>query len=200
MSYDLENLNHQELLALALRENSVKELAEIYHTPRSLYEASIDDLTRLKGFGKKKALQVMAILELSRRIVSYPLSDNPIITAPSDLYNVMKDRVKLLDREHFFICSLTTKGQVLAIQNVSVGCLNQTIVHPREIFKSAIKLGAASIIACHNHPSGQPEPSSEDISVTRRLVEAGEIIGIKVLDHIIIGHDRFISFRERGLI
>ncbi len=200
MSYDLENLSMQNLLALALRDNSVKELAEKYHTPRCLNHAALDDLTKIKGIGQKKALQLMAILELSRRIVSSPPNINPIITNPTEVVDLVMDKMKMLDRERFEVIILDIKNRVLASEVVSIGSLNNSIVNPREVYKKAIKLSAASIIILHNHPSGDPTPSSEDISVTRRLVEAGEIIGINILDHIIIGHDRYVSFRERGLI
>ncbi len=201
MAYDIENISLEDLLALALRDTaSVKELATKYNSPKSLHQASLNDLTKIKGVGKKKAFQIMAMLELSRRIISSPPNSNPIIASPTEVVELAKDRMKLLDKEEFAIFLLDIKNRIIAQEVVFIGSLNSCIVHPREIFKKAIKISAASIILCHNHPSGDSTPSGEDISITRRLVEAGEIIGIHVLDHIIIGDGRFDSLRERGVI
>jgi DNA repair protein RadC len=105
-----------------------------------------------------------------------------------------------LDREHFRVILLNTKNRVLGVETVSIGSLNSSLVHPREVFKSAVQRSAAGVILVHNHPSGDPTPSSEDIEITRRLSDAGRVIGIEVLDHIIIGDHLFVSFKEKGLI
>ncbi len=199
--YDLEKLTLEELLGLALRDtNSVKELASKYVTPRSLCHASLKDLEDISGIGKKKALQILAVLELSRRIVSSPPNSNPIISAPAEVVDVVKDHMKLLDREHFIVFNLNIKNRIISTDTVAIGSLNSAIVHPREIFKQAIKLGAASIIACHNHPSGFSEPSLEDIEITKRIANAGEIVGIQLLDHLVIGDGSYVSMREKGII
>ena len=199
--YDLEKLTLEELLGLALRDtNSVKELASKYVTPRSLRYASLKDLEDISGIGKKKALQILAMLEISRRIIQSPPNNNPIITNPAEVVDVVKDHMKLLDREHFIVFSLNIKNRIISTETVAIGSLNSAIVHPREIFKQAIKLGAASIIICHNHPSGDPTPSSEDISITKRIANAGEIVGIQLLDHLVIGDGSYVSMREKGII
>lgn len=126
-------------------------------------------------------------------------SDKKTIRQPVDVVNMLKSYLDGVDREHFAIAMLDRKGNVLGINTVSVGGLHSSIVHPREVYKPAVIIGAASIILCHNHPSGDPEPSQADIAVTNKLVEAGRIMGIEVLDHIILGDDYY-SFKERGLI
>lgn len=122
------------------------------------------------------------------------------VRSPEDGYQLMKLLLTDKDREHFIVASLDTKNQPVSINVCHIGSLNASIVHPREVMKSAILSNAASIIVGHNHPSGLPEPSKEDIEVTRRLAEAGKIIGIDVLDHIIVGDDSFISLKEKGYI
>lgn len=200
--HDVQNLSLEDLLALALRDTaSVKELATRYVTPKSLYqEAALDDLISVNGVGKKKAFQIMAMLELSRRIITSPPNGNPVITCPTEVVAIVQDSVKLLDREHFVVYILNQKNRILSSEVASIGSLNSSIVHPREIFKRAVKISGASIILVHNHPSGDPTPSSEDIAVTKRLVQAGEVLGINVLDHVIIGSGKFTSLREIGVI
>ncbi len=199
--HDFQNLSLEELLGLALRDHtSVKELASKYATPRNFHHASLKDLEEVSGIGKKKALQIFAILELSRRIISSPPNGNPIISAPEEVVDVVKDHMKLLDREHFLVFHLNVKNKIISSETVSIGSLNSAIVHPREIFKQAIKLGAASIIICHNHPSGCADPSSEDINITKRIANAGEIVGIQLLDHLVIGDGSYVSMREKGII
>ncbi len=201
MTYDIENISLEDLLALALRDTaSVKELATKYNSPKSLHQASLDDLTKVKGVGKKKAFQILAMLELSRRIITSPPNTNPVITCPTEVVAMIEDTVQLLDREHFIVYILDIKNRILTSEVASVGSLNSSIVHPREIFKKAVKISGASIILVHNHPSGDPTPSSEDIAVTKRLVQAGEVLGINVLDHVIIGSGKFTSLRETGVI
>ena len=122
------------------------------------------------------------------------------ISSPKDAYEMIKDQLQDLDREQFIIACLNTKNEPTNISVVSVGTLNKAIVHPREVFKEAIKRSAASVICAHNHPSGDPTPSEQDIGLTHRLYEAGELIGIKVLDHLIIGDDQFVSLKEKGYL
>lgn len=122
----------------------------------------------------------------------------PSVKAPKDIYRLMRRRLKDADREHFYAIMLSTKNTVLAIELVSIGSLNASIVHPREILKPAIKVSAASIILVHNHPTGDPTPSREDIEFTRRFAKCGELIGIELLDHIVLGDGRFQSLKEAG--
>lgn len=124
----------------------------------------------------------------------------PQVKEPGDVYRLMKPRLKDADREHFYAVLLNTKNVVLSVELVSIGSLNASIVHPREVLKPAIVASAASILLVHNHPTGDPEPSKEDIEFTRRMVKCGELIGIELLDHIIIGNGSFASLKERGTI
>lgn len=122
--------------------------------------------------------------------------------SPSDVYNIVSDHISLknFDREHFIVAYLNRKGGVNAICTISIGGLNSTMVHPREVFKPAILTSSASVILIHNHPSGDPTPSSEDIEITKRLIEAGELLGIEVLDHVIVGADKYLSLKAEGFI
>jgi len=126
----------------------------------------------------------------------------PVIKSPTEVYQAAKQLLALHEKpqEHFCILCLNTKNKIVGVHTISIGSLNASIVHPREVFKAAILNNASRIICLHNHPSGDPEPSKEDIEITRRLVEAGEIIGIEVLDHVIIGEQRYLSIKERGLM
>jgi DNA repair protein RadC len=128
------------------------------------------------------------------------LYKNRNITSPNDAYNLIKEFLESSDREQLIVCCLDTKNQPTAISIVSIGSLNSSIVHPRELFKSAILSNAASIIVAHNHPSGNPEPSSEDINITKRLNECGNLLGIDLIDHIIIGDVSYVSLKEKGII
>ena len=201
---EFETMSLEELLALVLNTKQdnvvVKEITARYSSARRLYEAPINELKEIKGLGSHKARLLKALLELGIRIVGVSAEEAPALTSPADVEALLQPRMQLLDREHFVVVSLTTKNRVIAVEKASVGSLNSSIVHPREIFKNAIKLSAAAVILAHNHPSGDPAPSREDLEVTKRLVEAGKLLGIEVLDHIIIGVDDYTSFKEQGLL
>jgi DNA repair protein RadC len=122
------------------------------------------------------------------------------VSSPNDAYKLIKEFLECADREELIVCSLDTKNQPTTINVVSIGTLNSSLVHPREVFKVAILSNAASIIIAHNHPSGHPEPSTEDINITNRLKECGKLLGIDVIDHIIIGTERFVSLKEKGIL
>lgn len=202
-----DKLSNQELLAILLRtgtqQESVFSLAgRILHemgSIRRLSEASIDELKKIKGIGTAKAVQIKAGVELGRR-VAIKQSSLVTIRSPQDAAQYLMELLKLEQQEKFYVLYLNTKNQVVYEKAVFVGSLNASIVHPREVFKEAVKWSAASIIVSHNHPSGDPDPSREDIEVTKRLVEAGTILGIECLDHIIIGDGRFISLKEKGFV
>lgn len=163
-------------------------------------ESSLEELCSVKGIGPAKVAQIKAAVELGRRLATrHPLPKHAV-SSPEDVYNLLKERMRYYDREHFKAVFLNTKHHVIEIETVSVGNLNSSLVHPRELFKNSIKRSAAALILVHNHPSGDPTPSKEDEEITRRLVEAGNIIGIQVLDHLVIGEDSFVSLRERGII
>ena len=201
-------LSESELLAILLgtgsREATALELASLlmarFKNLRLLLDATVEELSEVKGVGPAKASQVKAALELARRVSQYSGPSRPVITSPDDAAGLVMEEMRHYDREHFRALLLNTKNQVIGTDNVSVGTLNSSAVHPRELFRNAIKRSAASVILVHNHPSGDPTPSREDLDVTGRLSEAGKIIGIEVLDHIIIGDNRFTSFKAKGLI
>jgi DNA repair protein RadC len=202
------SLSTQELLALLLRtgtrDESVIQLANRLITTfeglRLLKDASIEEITAIKGIGEAKAIQVLAAVELGRRISSLNYNDRYVIRSPEDCANYCMDEMRFLSQEHFVCLYLNTKNQVLHRQTIFIGSLNASIVHPREVFKEAFRRSAASIICLHNHPSGDPTPSREDIEVTKRLVECGKIIGIDLLDHVIIGEQKYISLKEKGYL
>jgi DNA repair protein RadC len=160
--------------------------------------ATVHDLLRHAGLGQAKAARVIAAVELGRRVCG-ARNQRPAIRSPGDVGKLLGDRLRHLDREHFLVVLLDTKNQLLATELVSVGSLDTSLVHPREVFKAAVRRSASSVILAHNHPSGDPTPSSADIACTSRLAEAGQVLGIVVLDHIIIGHAGYVSFRERGI-
>lgn len=130
------------------------------------------------------------------------LYEVPIIKTPVEIYQVAKQLLALHEKpeEHFCILCLNTKNKIVGVHTISIGSLNASIVHPREVFKAALLNNASGIVCLHNHPSGDPEPSREDIEITRRLVEAGKIIGIEVIDHIIVGDQKYLSMKEKGLM
>lgn len=201
-------LSHAELLAILLRTGTKQESA-IHVAQRILNEAgnlrnlvdlSIDELVQIKGIGPAKAIQLKAGIELGLRLVQSRLPDNQVIQSPRDAADLLMEQLRYLQKEHFVCLFLNTKNHVIAQETLSMGSLNASIVHPREVFRAAIKCSSASIICAHNHPSGDPTPSPEDIKITRRLLEAGEIVGIDVLDHIVIGDGKFVSLKEQGFI
>lgn len=205
------NLNEHELLAIILgqgtRDTSALELANqllrTYKGLRHLQEASLEELKQAKGIGPAKAASIKAAVEIGRRIAGNT-ETKFLIKSPQDVKKYI-DQVLLMemrdyDREHFLVLYLDRKGGVIDKVDVSVGGLHSSIVHPREVFKTAVKRSAASIILAHNHPSGDPSPSREDIDITRRLIDAGRIMGIEIIDHVIIGENTYCSFKEKGLI
>ncbi len=162
-----------------------------------LYDVSVHELVKVNGIGEAKACIILAAVELGRRIGQVRNPGRPVISSPADVDRLLRGRIVNLDRENFVVVLLNTKNEVIESPLVSVGTLSSALVHPREVFKPAIRASAASVILAHNHPSGNIEPSREDREVTRRLVEAAEILGIEVLDHVIVG-DGFYSMKEHG--
>ncbi|PAE23982.1 MULTISPECIES: DNA repair protein RadC [Bacillaceae] len=203
-----ESLSNHELIAILLRtgtkDESVLQLANRLLTHfeglRLLKDASLDEITSIKGIGSAKAIQVLAAVEIGRRISKLTYDDRYSIRSPEDGANYVMHEMRFLSQEHFVCLYLNTKNQVLHKQTIFIGSLNASIVHPREVFKEAFRRSAASIICIHNHPSGDPTPSREDIEVTKRLAESGKIIGIDVLDHLIIGENKFVSLKEKGYL
>ena len=207
-NYGKEVLSDSELLAIILgsghkNKNAIflaDELLKVYFKDKNLLFASINQLMEINGIGLSKASRIIAALELGKRLSKQETMNNMSLTSPDSVANYLFDHFRDSYREEFLILILDTKNKIKASKTVSIGSINQTLVHPREVFRFAITNNANSIILSHNHPSGDPSPSHEDILITKRLQEAGKLIGIKVLDHIIIGHDRYISLREKKII
>lgn len=205
-----EHLSNAELLAVIIKTGTkaytAVQLAQLIiklsHDGRlsSLNNLSIEQLKEVKGIGRVKAIQVKAAFELSKRIATSDGLAHQIIKSANDVSNLMMEEMRYLKKEMFKAILLDTKNQVIKIVEVSVGSLNSSIVHPREVFSEAIKCGCNSIIFVHNHPSGDPTPSTEDIQTTQRLESAGNILGIKVLDHIVLGDARYVSFKDKGIM
>lgn len=165
---------------------------------RELSQMTPEELGCLPGISKTRSIRLAAAFELARRLTASQPEVRPSIRCPEDASRLVMEEMRHLDRENFRAMLLNTRNQVIAIESVSVGNLNSCTVHPREVFKNAVKKSAASIILVHNHPSGDPAPSQEDIQLTKHLIEAGSILGIQILDHIIIGDGRFASLKARG--
>ncbi|ASV68833.1 DNA repair protein RadC [Cytobacillus sp. FSL W7-1323] len=203
-----ESLSNHELIAILLRtgtkNESVLQLSNRLLTKfdglRLLKDASLSEITEVKGIGQAKAIQIMAAVEIGRRMANLTFDERYSIRSPEDAANYVMNEMRFLSQEHFVCLYLNTKNQVLSKQTIFIGSLNASIVHPREVYKEAFRQSAASIICLHNHPSGDPTPSREDIDVTKRLTECGKIIGIDILDHIIIGEKKFVSLKEKGYI
>ena len=203
-----EYLSNQELLAIILRtgskQESVLQLAQrvLHHFDgmQLLKDATIEELIEIKGIGTAKAVEICAALELGRRISRIQTEERYIIRSPEDVSRYVMEDMRFLTQEHFVCLYLNTKNHVIHRQTIFVGSLNASIVHPRVVFKEALRRSAASLIALHNHPSGDPSPSQEDINVTKRLHESGKVLGIQLLDHIIIGDRKFVSLKEKGYL
>ncbi len=201
-------LSNAELLAILLRLGSKNESAVQVATRvlarggglRNLPDQSLEDLQKNKGIGPDKAVTIKAALELGSRLATTPREDSGSITSPKQAADLFMEELRYKKKEYFKILLLNIKNRIISREEISVGSLNASIVHPREIFSIPLKKSAASVILFHNHPSGDPSPSQEDLEVTRRLVDAGNILGITVRDHIIIGDGCFFSFREKGLL
>ena len=202
------SLSNHELLAILLRtgtkDESVLQLSNRmlrqFEGLRMLKDATVEEITSIKGIGTAKAVQIMAALELGRRIGRLQYEERYVVRSPEDGAKYVMEEMRFLSQEHFVCLYLNTKNQILHKQTIFIGSLNASIVHPREVYKEAFKRSAASIIAIHNHPSGDPTPSREDIEVTKRLVECGKIIGIELLDHLIIGEHKYVSLKEKGYV
>ncbi|WP_405116355.1 DNA repair protein RadC [Paenibacillus sp. FSL K6-1217] len=206
MHYGAESLSQAELLAILLRTGAHRESAILIaqrllsHAGglRGLADLSIEELTTINGIGPAKAVQLKAGIELGRRMANSRLTEPVTIRSPQDAAEILTEQLRYLQKEHFICLFLNTKNHVIAQETLSMGSLNASIVHPREVFRAAMKCSSAAIICAHNHPSGDPTPSPEDISLTSRLMQAGEIVGIDVLDHLVIGDSSYVSLKEKG--
>ena len=200
-------LSAQELLQLILGRGiagesvvvTAQKLLSQFGSLQRLAEASIEELSLIKGIGLAKAAQIKAVFEIGRRLSTQAAPyKSKELTNPKKVYQLIKSKLKDYHKEHFYVIALNSRNHSIA--EVSVGSLNASIVHPREVFAEAIKNKAASVIFVHNHPSGDPEPSQGDLLTTKRLVEAGKILEIEVVDHIIVTSNSFLSFKERKLL
>ena len=210
LAYGPSGLSNAELLAILLRsgtrKKSVLRIAEeiLAHIKEQglvgMVHISVAELAKIDGVGKVKAATLQAAIELARRLAVQQSAKIQMITGPEDVARYAMPHYRFEQKEHFAVLLLNTKNHVISMPEVSVGSLSAAVVHPREVFRAAIDHAAAAMILLHNHPSGDPTPSREDIAVTERLVKAGKIMDIPVLDHVVLGRDRFISLKEKGLL
>jgi len=199
-------LSNAELLAIILRvgtggENALNLAQRLLNTHglAGLYRKSIVELSEERGLGETKIIQIKAAFELGRRLLVSAPDERPSIRTPADAANLLMSEMALLEQEQMRVMLLDTRNRVLSAPTMYVGGLNTTMIRVSELFREAIRHNAAALIVVHNHPSGDPSPSPEDVAVTREMIQAGKLLDIEVLDHLIIGHQRFVSLKERGL-
>jgi len=209
LKYGSKSLSNSELIGILLRVGSKKDTAitlgqkilrENEKGLLNLVNATPESLNKYHGISNAKAATLLAAVELGKRISTTKAEETFKITSPQDVSALVMEDMRYYKKEYFKIILLDTKNKVLDIKTISIGSLNSSIVHPREVFLEAVVKSSASIILLHNHPSGEVQPSREDINITNRLIKAGEIMGIKVLDHIIIGDGTYLSFKEENII
>lgn len=202
-----EALSAQELLQVILGRGVAGESVSVtaqklitrFGNLKSLSEASLEELSSVKGIGLAKAAQLKAAFEIGRRLTfAPPAANGKELNTPEKVYQLIRSKLKDHSREHFYIILLNTRN--ISLHEISVGTLNTSLVHPREVFAEAIKHRAASIILAHNHPSGDTTPSQQDKELTKRLVDAGKLLCIEVLDHVIVTQDAYLSFKQKGLL
>lgn len=203
-----ENLSTQELLVIILGRGfagesvtvTVQRLLSQFGTVSNIAAASVEELTKVKGIGLAKAAQIKAVFALADRQDGNPnLIDMPQMKTPEEVFSQVKGKLQDKKKEYFLALLLDTRSRLIRSSEISVGSLDSSIVHPREVFKEALSASAASVIFVHNHPSGDPQPSEDDIELTKRLAQAGEVMGVEVLDHVIIGNKKFLSLKREGL-
>jgi DNA repair protein RadC len=205
--FGAEALSAQEILALILGSGAgesvmvtAQRLLSRFGNLKGISVASIEELSKIKGIGIAKAAKIKASFELANRLDGYTeTGGKTVIKNPEDIAGVVRGKLRGKKKEHFLALLLDTRNQVLKVAEISIGSLDSSIVHPREVFKEAIAASAAAVIFAHNHPSGDCTPSTDDIELTKRLAQAGQIIGIEVLDHIIIGDRNHLSLKNKGL-
>ena len=203
-----DNLSAQELLAvimgMGIKNESVlitaQRLLDKFKTVRGIAEATTEELRQVRGIGPAKACQIQAAFELAnRRSAKSDNNQKSAISSPEDVYNELQAKARGKKKEYFWAVLLDTRNKIIKSVEISIGSLDSSIVHPRELFKEAIAASASSIIVAHNHPSGNPQASQEDIKLTKRLKESGELIGIELVDHIVLGDEQFLSMKREGL-
>lgn len=193
----------RKLISECLRERTdsypIQQLLNQFPTTAELMDVTEQQLMSIKGIGMGKARQLTALLKLAKNL-TIPTYEQTTIRSPKDAFDLLEPELRYATKEHFICLFLNTKNRVIFKEIISIGSLNAAIVHPREVFRAAIKRCSASLICAHNHPSGDPNPSPEDVELTIRLARAGAIVGIEVLDHLIIGGNTFVSLKEKGLM
>jgi DNA repair protein RadC len=200
-------LSTSELLSITLRVGTSNESAlhlakrvlATFNGLAGVYKASPRELTDVYGIGLAKATEIKAALELGRRLAITQPEERVQITSPADAANLLMSEMMFLEQEQLRVILLDTRNCVLGTPTIYIGSLNTTVVRMGEIFRAGIKENAASLIVAHNHPSGNPSPSPEDVKITKQLIAAGELLDLEIIDHIIIGHGQFVSLKERGL-
>jgi DNA repair protein RadC len=208
LKYGPANMSDAQLIAIILRTGGGgrsavdlgMELLGTFGSIRKIEEASLKDLCGLKGLGQAKAAQVKAALELGKRLVGEASGNGPVFSTGKDVYSYFLPKIGNLRKEVFYCAMLDVKNRLIVEKRISEGTLTASPVHPREAFREAIREAAASVIFVHNHPSGDPVPSRDDIAVTERLANAGETVGIRVLDHIIVADGGYTSMLEKGYL
>ena len=202
----VENLRDGELMAILLRtgiegKNVLKVSEEILSKfpKKKLLSLDFEKLSKIKGIGTGKACLLLAAFELTKRALDVEDNNLPAINNAKDAVAQLQE-LRTAKKEHFVVLYLNARNQLICKETISIGILNASIVHPREVFKPAIDCLAASIIVAHNHPSGDTEASGDDMEITKKLVDSGKILGIEVIDHIIVAKDKFLSMKEKGIL
>lgn len=201
------NLSNSELMAILLRtglegENVIAMSSRLLATVdglQGLSRANYEELCGLKGISDAKACQLLAGIELGRRVTALEPNDSPRVGSPADIAKLYMPEMSGYDREHMRIVLLNTKNQVVGADDLYIGSVNAALVRPAEVFATAVRRNLPAVMVVHNHPSGDPTPSPEDIRLTGQLVEAGKVLDVEVVDHIVIGQGRYVSMRERKL-
>lgn len=207
IKYGADSLSNVELLALVLRTGTAKEnvltlsnrILKDVEGLNGLFTASAEELMEIKGVKAAKATQIMALCALYKRFKEFNKEEHKI-SKPQDAADLLMDEMYMLNQEVLVLLMLNTKNVVIGKKQIFKGTLNSSLVHPREVFREALKKSAHSIIISHNHPSGDPTPSNEDVNITLRIKECGNLMGIELIDHIIIGDKKFISMKEKGIL
>jgi len=202
----VENLKDSELLAILLRTGTIgKNVIEIAsqilskYSKKRLLQMTYQDLSKISGIDSAKATTLLAAFELSKRALEVNDTNLPVINNAKDAVAQLSD-MRDLKKEHLVALYLNAKNQLVHKETISMGTLNANLVHPREVFEPALKYSAAQIIAAHNHPSGDPKPSEDDLEVTKRLTEAGKMMGIELMDHVIVSKNSYFSFKEEKIL
>ena len=205
IEYGVGSLSNEELLAILLRTGmhdfSVLELSKnvLYHLEslEDLKRITVEELLNVKGIKEAKACTIIAAIELGKRLASFQIERKKVITSTIDVYHLLANELSHLMQEHFICLYLNIKSELLKKETIFIGTINQTLIHPREIFKSAIKLSAAAVIFVHNHPTGDSTPSKADKEATYQLMEGSLYMGINYIDHIVIGKNEYYSIKEQ---